>query len=382
MIKRATSFWVFKLNSHVTSKLPVPINISNIWNFGRCLGLFLVLQVVTGLILAGHYTADTSLAFDRIVSIRREVSWGWLLRASHLNMASFFFFFLYIHICRGLYYGSYKYISVWLTGFRILILSMITAFIGYVLPWGQISFWGATVITNLISSLPIFGHYIVQWVWGGFGVCNATLTRFFIVHFCTPLFLISLVFLHIFFLHKTGRQNPSNIESKYNILRFHPFFGLKDLLTFLSLFLILELLVFLNPFFLGDPENFSIANILTTPDHIVPEWYFLFAYAVLRCIPRKGLGVLAIFASISIILLPVVTIRWADSSSRNSKAFWLPVQQILWLLLTFMILLTWLGGQAVSAPYVLVRQLVFFFFLIFNILLRSKPLILLLFSKP
>jgi len=343
------------------------------WNFGRCLGLLLAIQIVSGLLLASHYRADATLAFDRIVRLSREVSWGWLLRAAHLNIASFFFLFLYIHICRGIYFGSYKYTRVWLRGFRILILSILVAFLGYVLPWGQIRFWGATVITNLISSLPLIGRDIVKWIWGGYRVSKATLSRFFMIHFCGPFLIVSLVVLHIIFLHKTGRQNPSNIRRKYNILSFHPFFVLKDLLTFFILFALLEFFIFITPFFLGDPENFSMANMISTPEHIVPEWYFLFAYAILRCIPRKGLGVVSISLSISIILLPLCSIGWNSSALRTGQGFsWLN-QRLLWSVLTILCLLTWLGGQAVGAPYVVVSQLAFSLFLVMNLLIRWKP---------
>ena len=372
MIIDSLSFKTFEHQSYLTNKLPVPNNISNIWNFGRCLGLFLVLQIISGLLLASHYSADTSLAFDRITALSREVSWGWLLRIAHLNIASFFFLFLYIHICRGIYYESYNYSKLWLRGFSIFILSILIAFLGYVLPWGQMRFWGATVITNLISSIPLIGERIVRWVWGGFGVSKATLTRFFMIHFCGPFLLLSLVVLHIFLLHKTGRQNPSNIRSKYNVLSFHPFYTLKDLLTFFTLFIILEIFIFLIPFVLGDPENFSVANIISTPEHIVPEWYFLFAYAILRCIPRKGLGVVGIFLSVSIILLPLCTIRLHSKTLGFGRGFWWVKQQFLWSLLIILFLLTWLGSQVVSAPFVALSQVIFSFFLIINIMIRWK----------
>jgi len=364
MIITSNNFLLSIFKSHITNKLPVPINISNIWNFGRCLGLFLTLQVITGLLLASHYTADTSIAFDRVISISRETSWGAILRVVHLNGASLYFIFLYIHIRRGLYYGSYSYTMTWLTGFIILILSIMVAFLGYVLPWGQIRYWGATVITNLISAIPVLGPSVVRWIWGGFRISNATLTRFYIIHFCSPFVLIGIVALHVFYLHKTGSQNPSNIVRKYNILSFHPYFVAKDVMFFFTIFLFFEGLIFLDPYLLGDPENFSIANIISTPEHIVPEWYFLFAYAILRCIPSKGLGVICILISVLVVLSPMFLIIQKTRVLRIRKRFDLNKQSIMWVFLTIIILLTWLGGQIVRAPFVLISQLMFIMYLI------------------
>jgi len=349
--------------SHLSYKLPVPVNISNLWNFGRCLGLFLILQIITGLLLASHYTADTSLAFDRIVSISRDVSWGAILRIIHLNGASMYFVFLYIHIGRGLYYGSYSYTITYFTGFLILIFSMVVAFLGYVLPWGQIRYWGATVITNLISAIPVIGPDIVRWVWGGYGISNATLARFFIIHFCIPIVIIGFVGVHVYSLHKTGSQNPSNILRKYNILTFHPFFVIKDVIFFLIVFTIFEVLVFLNPYLLGDPENFSIANMISTPEHIVPEWYFLFAYAILRCIPRKGLGVLRILLSVFVILIPRLIFLRKKLPLRKRKRFSYVIQVLMWMFFTMIILLTWLGAQTVRGSFVKISQILFALYL-------------------
>ena len=360
-----------KLESYISYKLPVPRNISNLWNFGRCLGLFLILQVVSGLLLASHYTADSSIAFDRIVSLRRDISWGWILRVIHLNGASIYFLFLYIHIGRGLYYSSYSYYISWVRGFFIFFLSIIVAFLGYVLPWGQISYWGATVITNLISAVPFVGKNLVGWVWGGFSVSNATLTRFYMIHFCTPIIMVAIVFSHIFFLHKSGRQNPSNILRKYNLLRFYPYFLTKDIVFFFFIFLLFEALVFLFPYLLGDPENFSIANIISTPEHIVPEWYFLFAYAILRSIPSKGLGVIRILVSIFIILVPIFTIVKKATTFTRGKGFSLRMQSVLWTLVVIFMLLTWLGGQIVRAPFVLIRQIIFLAYLTVSLIVAT-----------
>ena len=370
MIINSNKSLLLNLESHISDKLPIPVNISNLWNFGRCLGLFLTLQAITGLLLASHYTADTNLAFDRIVSLSRDTSWGGILRVAHLNGASIYFIFLYVHISRGLYYGSYSYTITWFTGFIILILSIMVAFLGYVLPWGQIRYWGATVITNLISAIPVVGSEVVRWVWGGFRISNATLTRFFIIHFCAPIIIVGIVGIHVFFLHKTGSQNPSNIIRKYNILRFHPFFVIKDAMFFFIVFLSFEILVFLDPYLLGDPENFSIANIISTPEHIVPEWYFLFAYAILRCIPRKGLGVIGILISVSIILVPMFIIIQKNLTFRNRKGFRHIIQTVMWNFFGIVIILTWLGGQIVRAPFVVIRQIIFILYLL-NFLIMS-----------
>jgi len=372
MIIGSNNSLITKLQVHISNGLPVPVNISNLWNFGRCLGLFLALQIFRGLLLASHYTADTGLAFESVISLSRDISWGNLVRVIHLNGASIYFIFLYIHISRGLYYKSYSYSTTWFRGFLIFSLSILVAFLGYVLPWGQIRYWGATVITNLLSALPIAGPTVVGWIWGGFRISNATLSRFFIIHFCVPIFIGGLVGLHIFLLHKTGSQNPSNIMRKYNILRFHPFFVLKDISFLLVLFLIFEILIFLEPYLLGDPENFSIANMISTPEHIVPEWYFLFAYAILRCVPRKGLGVIRMLVSVCVILFPIVTAVKDNKAISRRKGFWFLHQSIIWTFLTIVILLTWLGGQIVRAPFVLIRQLIFMLYLLVCIIFSFK----------
>ena len=363
MIKNLNYSLFRKLESHISYKLPVPVNISNFWNFGRCLGLFLSLQIITGLLLASHYTADIRIAFDRIVSLSRDTSWGAMLRIVHLNGASMYFIFLYIHISRGLYYGSYSYTMTWLTGFCILIISIMVAFLGYVLPWGQIRYWGATVITNLISAIPILGSDIVRWIWGGFSISNATLTRFFIIHFCAPIVMVGFVGAHVFFLHKNGSQNPSNILRKYNILRFQPYFVFKDIIFFFIVLFFFELLIFLQPYLLGDPENFSIANIISTPEHIIPEWYFLFAYAILRCIPRKGWGVIGILISVFVFLVPMFIVRQKSPNFRNRKGFSYLIQVTLWIFFTTVAVLTWLGAQIVGAPFVIISQITFLLYL-------------------
>jgi len=286
--------------------LPVPLNISNFWNFGRCLGLCLGLQVFTGLFLARHYNSRPLVAFDSVEHIMKDVSIGWIFRVTHLNGASFFFLFLFLHISRGLYYRSYHYIETWLLGVGIFFFSMAIAFMGYVLPWGQIRFWGATVITNLISSIPKIGSIVVFWIWGGFSVRAPTLSRFFMLHFCLPFVILALVILHVYFLHKTGRNNPTNVSRRFNLIRFHSFFSFKDIRFFFFWFILFQIILFLFPYVLGDPENFLFANSLSTPAHIVPEWYFLFAYAILRSIPSKLGGVIALLFSVLILVFPVL----------------------------------------------------------------------------
>lgn len=349
-----------KILRGVVLDLPTPINISNFWNFGRCLGACLGIQLVTGLFLASHYNSSPLLAFDSVNHIIQDVSLGWVFRIIHLNGASFFFIFLFMHISRGLYYKSFSYLETWNLGVVIFILSMAIAFLGYVLPWGQIRFWGATVITNLISAIPVVGTKIVIWVWGGFSVGGATLSRFFMLHFCLPFILRALVILHIFFLHKTGSQNPTNIKRRYNLIRFHWFLSSKDLSYFFLWILLLEVLIFLFPFLLGDPENFILANSLSTPAHIVPEWYFLFAYAILRSIPSKLGGVLALLLSVVVLFIPSLLTLGASKipslKSQSGKAF-NPLKQILlWRFLGVFLILTWIGGEVVEEPFIFIGQ--------------------------
>lgn len=361
-----------KILRGVVLDLPTPINISNFWNFGRCLGACLGIQLLTGLFLARHYNSSPLLAFDSVNHIIQDVRLGWVFRIVHLNGASFFFIFLFLHISRGLYYKSFSYLETWNLGVVIFILSIAIAFLGYVLPWGQIRFWGATVITNLISAIPVVGTKIVIWVWGGFRVGAATLSRFFMLHFCLPFILRALVILHIFFLHKTGRQNPTNIKRSYNLIRFHWFLSSKDLSYFFLWILILETLIFLFPFLLGDPENFILANSLSTPAHIVPEWYFLFAYAILRSIPRKLGGVLALLLSVVVLFIPsLLTLGTSNLpllGGQVGKAFKPLNQVLLWGFLGVFLILTWIGGEVVEEPFIFIGQvflcLYFFLFLI------------------
>nr|P00160.2 RecName: Full=Cytochrome b; AltName: Full=Complex III subunit 3; AltName: Full=Complex III subunit III; AltName: Full=Cytochrome b-c1 complex subunit 3; AltName: Full=Ubiquinol-cytochrome-c reductase complex cytochrome b subunit [Xenopus laevis]AAA65520.2 apocytochrome b [Xenopus laevis] len=333
--------------------LPTPSNISSLWNFGSLLGVCLIAQIITGLFLAMHYTADTSMAFSSVAHICRDVNYGWLIRNLHANGASFFFICIYLHIGRGLYYGSFLYKETWNIGVILLFLVMATAFVGYVLPWGQMSFWGATVITNLLSAIPYIGNVLVQWIWGGFSVDNATLTRFFAFHFLLPFIIAGASILHLLFLHETGSTNPTGLNSDPDKVPFHPYFSYKDLLGFLIMLTALTLLAMFSPNLLGDPDNFTPANPLITPPHIKPEWYFLFAYAILRSIPNKLGGVLALVLSILILaLMPLL------HTSKQRSLMFRPFTQIMfWALVADTLILTWIGGQPVEDPYTMIGQL-------------------------
>nr|APQ47860.1 cytochrome b [Carcharodon carcharias]ARM57717.1 cytochrome b [Carcharodon carcharias]ARM58198.1 cytochrome b [Carcharodon carcharias]ARM58835.1 cytochrome b [Carcharodon carcharias]ARM59030.1 cytochrome b [Carcharodon carcharias] len=344
---------LLKIMNQTLIDLPAPSNISIWWNFGSLLGLCLVIQIVTGLFLAMHYTADITMAFSSVTHICRDVNYGWLIRNIHANGASLFFVCIYFHIARGLYYGSYLYKETWNIGVILLFLLMATAFVGYVLPWGQMSFWGATVITNLLSAFPYIGDTLVQWIWGGFSVDNATLTRFFAFHFLLPFLITALMIIHILFLHETGSNNPMGLNSDMDKISFHPYFIYKDALGFLSLLILLGILALFLPNLLGDTENFIPANPLVTPPHIKPEWYFLFAYAILRSIPNKLGGVLALLFSILILML----VPFLHTSKQRSSTFRPLTQVFFWILVANMLVLTWIGGQPVEQPFILIGQI-------------------------
>nr|AFX86398.1 cytochrome b [Onychodactylus sp. JC-2012]AFX86399.1 cytochrome b [Onychodactylus sp. JC-2012]UTC40141.1 cytochrome b [Onychodactylus sillanus] len=346
--------------------LPTPSNLSAWWNFGSLLGICLIAQILTGLFLAMHYTADTSSAFSSVAHICRDVNYGWLIRNTHANGASLFFICIYMHIGRGLYYGSYMYKETWNIGVILLLLVMATAFVGYVLPWGQMSFWGATVITNLLSAIPYMGNSLVQWIWGGFSVDKATLTRFFAFHFLFPFLIMGISMIHLLFLHQTGSNNPTGITSNMDKVPFHPYFSYKDALGFLIMLFTLMLLSLLSPNLLGDPDNFTPANPLMTPPHIQPEWYFLFAYAILRSIPNKLGGVLALLASIMILML----IPLIHTSKQRSLIFRPLTQTMFWLLVSNTLILTWIGGQPVEPPFIEIGQIASaLYFLLFIIMM-------------
>nr|YP_010417084.1 cytochrome b [Sympis rufibasis]USC54671.1 cytochrome b [Sympis rufibasis] len=348
--------------------LPSPSNISYWWNFGSLLSLCLIIQILTGLFLTMYYTANIELAFYSVNYICRNVNYGWLIRTLHANGASFFFICIYLHIGRGIYYESFNLKHTWMIGVMILFLLMATAFMGYVLPWGQMSFWGATVITNLLSAIPYLGTMLVNWIWGGFSVDNATLTRFYTFHFLLPFIILMMTMIHLLFLHQTGSNNPLGLNSNYDKIPFHPFFSYKDLLGAIMLLFFLIMLTLTNPYLLGDPDNFIPANPLVTPEHIQPEWYFLFAYAILRSIPNKLGGVIALIMSILILIILPFTFN-----KKIQGIQFYPINQFLfWNLVMMIILLTWIGARPVEDPYIITGQLLTIFYFSYFII---NPLI-------
>nr|YP_010464260.1 cytochrome b [Cteniopinus hypocrita]UUL71637.1 cytochrome b [Cteniopinus hypocrita] len=356
---------MLKIVNNSLIDLPSPSNISTMWNFGSLLGLCLGIQIITGVFLAMHYCPNIETAFNSVTHICRDVNQGWMMRTIHANGASFFFICLYMHVGRGMYYSSYNLIYTWLVGVTILFLVMATAFLGYVLPWGQMSFWGATVITNLLSAIPYLGSTIVQWVWGGFAVDNATLTRFFSFHFLLPFIIAAAVMVHLLFLHQTGSNNPLGTNSNLDKIPFHPYFSFKDILGFAFMLTALVLLSMINPYMLGDPDNFTPANPLVTPVHIQPEWYFLFAYAILRSIPNKLGGVIALAMSIAILyIMPFTNVK-----KFSSNQFYPMNKMLFWIMVITVVMLTWIGARPVEDPYIITGQsltIIYFLFYLIN----------------
>jgi ubiquinol-cytochrome c reductase cytochrome b subunit len=329
--------------------LPSPANLSVNWNYGSLLGLVLIIQLVTGIILATRFSAHVDFSFDSVIRLYQDSNYGWLLRLVHSTGARFFFLFIYLHIGRGLYYGSYIYQELWNVGVVIYLVLIGTAFLGYVLPWGQMSYWAATVITNLLSAIPLVGGVVVEWVWGGFAVSNPTLTRFFALHYILPFVIAALAVIHIFFLHLEGRSNPLGISSATNKIRFHYYYSVKDLYVYFVVLFIFIVFTLKYGYVFIDAENWIPANALVTPNHIQPEWYFLFAYAILRSIPNKLGGVLG--------LLLAVLVLFFFSLGRKGLYFsgviYSPISRfIFWMFTSSFALLTWLGMCAAEEPYV------------------------------
>jgi ubiquinol-cytochrome c reductase cytochrome b/c1 subunit len=348
---------ILTMFKHSLVDYPTPRNLNYFWNFGSIAGIMLLSQILTGIFLAMHYTPHVDHAFNSVEHIMRDVNYGWLIRYMHANGASMFFLVVFIHIFRGLYYGSYKAPReiLWWLGIVILLLMMASAFMGYVLPWGQMSFWGATVITNLFSAFPLVGESIVTWLWGGFSVDNATLNRFFALHYLLPLVLVAVVFLHLMALHQHGSNNPLGIDAKgaQDKIPFHPYYTAKDFFGFSFFFLIFAYFVFFAPNYLGHPDNYTPANPMVTPAHIVPEWYFLPFYAILRAIPDKLGGVLCMFGAILVLFV----LPWLDTSKVRSGNFRPLFRPFFWLFLVNAIALGYLGGKPAEGLYVVFSQI-------------------------
>ena len=347
---------------------PTPSNLSYLWNFGSLAAICLVVQLITGIFLAMHYAAHVDYAFASVEHIMRDVPYGWLLRYTHANGASMFFIVVYAHIFRGLYYGSYRSprILVWVLGVAIFLAMMATAFLGYVLPWGQMSFWGATVITNLFSAFPIVGPYIVEWMWGGFSVDNATLNRFFSLHYLLPFVIAALTALHLTALHQGGSSNPLGTISNTDKIPFHPYFTVKDLFGAILFLIFFSFWIYFAPNYLGHPDNYIEADAMVTPTHIVPEWYLLPFYAILRAIPSKLGGVIFMFASIFVL----VGLPWLDSSKVRSATFRPLYRKFFWVLVVTVILLGYLGAKPPEGIYLLLsRVATAYYFIHFLILL-------------
>ena len=348
---------IFSTLKHTLVDYPTPRNLNYWWNFGSLAGIFLLIQIITGIVLAMHYTPTVEGAFASIEHIMRDVNYGWLIRYIHMNGSSFFFIVVYIHIFRGLYYGSYKSPRevLWWLGLVILLLMMATAFMGYVLPWGQMSFWGATVITNIFSAVPVVGTTIVEWLWGGFSVDNALLNRFFALHYLFPFLIVAVVILHIVALHTHGSNNPLGIDKKgpQDSIPFHPYYTIKDLFGLSFVLTIFALVVFYAPDYLGHPDNYIPADPLKTPAHIVPEWYFLPFYAILRAVPDKLGGVIAMISAILILFV----LPWLDTSKVRSATFRPMYKKLFWILLVDIVILTWIGGSPPEGNFILIGRI-------------------------
>ena len=387
--KSAVAKWIDKrlpivtlFNGHLM-QYPTPKNLNYWWTFGGILTFCLVTQIITGLVLAMHYIADAELAFSSVEHIMRDVNYGWLLRYVHANGASMFFIAVYIHMSRSLFYGSYKEPRelIWIIGVFIFLLMIATAFMGYVLPWGQMSFWGATVITNLFSAIPVFGESITNWLWGGYSVGSPLLTRFFTLHYLLPFLIFGLVILHVWALHVPGNNNPEGIDvvqGSQDTVPFHPHYVVKDVFALIVFMIIFAGFVFFTPNLLGHTDNYIQANPLQTPEHIVPEWYFLPFYAILRAIPDKLGGVIMMVSAIAILAF----LPWLDTSKVRSAKYRPLFRQFYWIFLANFLLLGYLGAMPAEGIYVIISRIAtIYYFVHFIIILpvlgfveKTKPL--------
>jgi ubiquinol-cytochrome c reductase cytochrome b subunit len=359
---------------NVLLKHPYPKNLSYWWSFGSIAGIALVVQILSGLFLSMHYVANTQMAFNSVEHIMRDVNYGWLIRYIHAVGASMFFVALYAHITRGLYYGSYKAPRelLWWIGIVIFLLTMATAFVGYVLPWGQMSFWGATVITNLFSAIPVVGESIVAWLWGGYSVDNPTLNRFFSLHFLLPFLIVGVVLIHLVSLHTVGSNNPTGVQikTKKDIIPFHPYFTIKDMVGFVAFFLIFGYFLFFYPNSLGHPDNYIPANPMVTPAHIVPEWYFLPFYAILRAVPDKLGGVLMMFGAIALLF----ALPFLDRSKVVSGAYRPLFKKVFYLFIINFVFLGWLGKSPAEGWYIWASRFsTFYYYAYFLVILPNLP---------
>lgn len=338
--------------------LPSPSSLRYFWNYGSLLGVFLFSQIFTGLFLAIHFSGRVIISFDRVIHLVRDVNYGWLLRVLHANGARMFFILIYIHIGRGIYYGSYRFEKTWLRGVTILLLRIATAFLGYVLPWGQISFWAATVITNLLSAVPYLGVILVEWIWGGFSVGNPTLTRFFTFHFILPFIILFIVILHLLFLHETGSGNPMGLNRNFDKISFHPYFSVKDIFGVILCYIFFIIICFEFPYIFIDVENFIPSNPIVTPVHIQPEWYFLFAYRILRSITRKIGGVVALLISVLVLYFFPFFLK-----HKFRRSYYYPLRKVLfWFFFVNWLILTWIGACEVVSPYIYLGMVFSFFY--------------------
>jgi ubiquinol-cytochrome c reductase cytochrome b/c1 subunit len=355
---------------------PTPKNLNYLWTFGGILTICLVIQIITGIVLAMHYTPHTSMAFDSVEHIMRDVNYGWLIRYVHATGASMFFIAVYIHMLRGLYYGSYKAPRevLWILGVIIYILMMAAGFMGYVLPWGQMSFWGAKVITNLFSAIPFIGDSVVTWLWGGFAVDNPTLNRFFSLHYLLPFMIVGVVILHIWALHIPGNNNPTgvSVKSGQDTVPFHPYMTMKDAFAAICFMIVFAFFVFYQPNYLGHPINYVPANPLSTPAHIVPEWYYLPYYAILRSVPDKLMGVVAMFGAIIVLFF----LPWLDTSKVRSAVYRPIFKQFFWLFVIDCLLLGYAGSQPAEGIWLMIARLgTAYYFLFFLVILPLVGLI-------